>query len=209
MATFWTMWCTSTLVSFVFAVMALITFVQLYRVRNSTGFTGRREIRGPMAAEFFGVVAVVVTNLLAFMVFLRKSASRATSSFWEGYVLATYACTAGWMILVGVVMWAGNDRSLYILTPHWWPHMANTFVATYLFAWFTAGFYLATSGVLICFMRTFARSMSGMDPEPGPHDIGATTTPAVYAKSSRWYEVWHKQPDHGGSDGIASPSFAP
>lgn len=46
--------------------------------------------------------------------------------------------------------------------PHWWPHMANTFVATYLFAWFTAGFYLATSGVLICFIRTFARSMSGI-----------------------------------------------
>ncbi len=37
------------LVSTAFAVLALISFVQMHRVHNTANFSGGRQIRGPMA----------------------------------------------------------------------------------------------------------------------------------------------------------------
>lgn len=108
-------WLCVQLASTGFAVLALLSFVQMHRVHNTPNFTGGRQIRGPMAgtcvlavaishfpyavplifdcqltlscvaaAEFFGAVAVVFTNAVAFITLLWKTARRNGTGF--GYV---------------------------------------------------------------------------------------------------------------------------
>lgn len=48
--------CAMQLVSSAFAVLALISFVQMHRVHNSANFSGGRQIRGPMAGVCCGAV---------------------------------------------------------------------------------------------------------------------------------------------------------
>lgn len=46
------------LASTAFAVLALLSFVQMHRVHNTTNFIGGRQIRGPMAGMFVSVVDI-------------------------------------------------------------------------------------------------------------------------------------------------------
>lgn len=52
------------LVSSAFAVLALISFVQMHRVHNSANFSGGRQIRGPMAGVYCGSVCCGLSHAI-------------------------------------------------------------------------------------------------------------------------------------------------
>ncbi|KAL3161208.1 hypothetical protein ABBQ38_009576 [Trebouxia sp. C0009 RCD-2024] len=129
----------------------------MHRIRRTPNFTGGRQIRGPMAAEFFGAVAVVFTNLLAFIILLWKTARRTGTGFGYGYVVASYGITGLWLVLVGIVMWAGNEKTQWNTTPHWGHGLSLAYSAAYLLAWITAGIYLLTWAMLFLFRKSFSQ----------------------------------------------------
>ncbi|DBB08138.1 TPA: hypothetical protein ACH3X3_008327 [Trebouxia sp. C0006] len=188
-ATFWILWALSTLVSTAFAVLALISFVQMHRVHNTANFTGGRQIRGPMAAEFFGAVAVVFTNALALITLLWKTARRDGTGFWYGYVVASYGITGLWLVLSGIVMWAGNEKSLWNTTSHWGHGVSVAYDVAFVLAWVTAGIYLLTWAMLFFFRRTFSRPAAVVhDTEAGmssAYPAANTYTSPAFANSPR------------------------
>ena len=52
------------LVSTAFAVLALISFVQMHRVHNTANFTGGRQIRGPMAGTCLMILSLARSKCL-------------------------------------------------------------------------------------------------------------------------------------------------
>ncbi|KAL6782628.1 hypothetical protein ACKKBG_A07525 [Auxenochlorella protothecoides x Auxenochlorella symbiontica] len=161
----WIFWFISTVISVLFMIVGLITFVNLTNVQwnEEAGDLGA-QLNGALAACFMAPVLVAILDLSAMLILAKKTYALSGTGLSYGFLTASYLWAAIFLLLTGTTLtsvkhWtAAFEQSLL-----WTDSNTREFTAATVLAFLSVGGYLAMFGVLLGCHRSVKAGQMTMD----------------------------------------------